>query len=295
MKALITGATGFLGKHLVEELKNNYEVFRLSRSKDCDIVCDISKKAPTLGMYDLVVHAAGKAHSTPKTEVEKEMFFKVNSLGTQNLLKSLEKNLPSVFVLISTVAVYGLDRGEYIDESFPLLGGSAYADSKIEAEKEVLSWCKDKGVKSVIFRLPLISGINPPGNLSAMSQAIKKGYYFRIGKAEAKRSMVAASDIGKLIAKGELKEGVYNLTDGMHPSIADTEEHLATLFGKKIKSIPLGFIKWMAKIGDAIPVSPINSNRLEKLSNTLTFSDERARVELGWKPKPALSFLHFHE
>ena len=55
----------------------------------------------------MVIHAAGKAHSVPKTAFEKQQFYDINVLGTQNLLAGFEKiGLPKQFVFISSVAVY---------------------------------------------------------------------------------------------------------------------------------------------------------------------------------------------
>jgi len=291
MNVLLTGASGFLGRQLQNELKQKYSIVSLSRSIESDITCDLSISIPELSEFDIVVHAAGKAHSTPKSEKEKSIFHQVNAVGTSNLLKGLVANPPKVFVLISTVAVYGLGTGELIAEESPLLGGSAYADSKIEAENIVQDWCVNHNVKSVILRLPLITGSNPPGNLGAMINAIKKGYYFRIGSARAKRSMVAAIDVGRLLSQNHLKEGIFNLTDEVHSSIAQTEDHLGNILNKKIKNIPEILVKVTAKIGDFIPGFPINTNRLKKLTSTLTFSDKKARKELGWISINALEEL----
>ena len=56
--------------------------------------------------YDVVFHAAGKAHSIPKTEAEKQAFFDVNLQGTKNLYAALEKaGIPTAFIFVSSVAV----------------------------------------------------------------------------------------------------------------------------------------------------------------------------------------------
>ena len=65
---------------------------------------------------------------------------------------------------------------------FSRLNRAIVGKSKIDAEAEVVSWCKKNDVEFLILRLPLISGPNPPGNLGALYKAIQKGYYFRIGK-----------------------------------------------------------------------------------------------------------------
>ena len=295
MKILLTGASGFLGKEIYNELSRHHEIITLGRSNSNHVIAELSSGLIDLPTVDMVIDAAGKAHSLPKTKEEIEEFFSVNIKGTDNLLKSLNSSLPRVFVFISTVAVYGIDEGENIAENHTLLGESPYAVSKIEAEKLVLDWSKKNKIPTVILRLPLISGPNPPGNLASMAKAIKRGYYFRIGQGLARKSMVGAVDVAKVIPSLFGKSGIFNLTDGLNPDIKTIENHIAQQFGKKIKSIPIWPLKMASKLGDYVPTFPINTMRLNKLTASLTFSDALARKELGWKPESALNALKFED
>jgi nucleoside-diphosphate-sugar epimerase len=215
----------------------------------------------------------------------------VNVSGTKHLLKGLEAEPPKTFVFISSVAVYGKDEGLNITEKHALTGTTPYAQSKIEAEAIVQAWGKMHSVSIVILRLPLISGANPPGNLAAMAKAISAGYYVRIGKGKARKSMVAAADVTTLLPSLLGKTGVYNLCDGLNPTLMEIEDHLAKQVNKSIKSLPYWTLKLAAKIGDMLSFFPLNTVRLAKLTSSLTFSDELARKELNWNPKPALNAL----
>ena len=121
-RLLLTGATGFLGRNILPDLKANYMVQTLGRAELNDVRCDLSNDVPNFTeSYDVVLHAAGKAHVVPKTDEERKAFYKVNLEGTKNLCAGLEKvSLPESFVFISTVAVYGLDMGESISETAAL-------------------------------------------------------------------------------------------------------------------------------------------------------------------------------
>lgn len=284
---LITGANGFLGKYIVDALNGTRAIYTLGTGDSNDIQVDLSKEIPNLPEVRMVVHAAGKAHMIPRTEEEKNRFFEINSKGTENLLAALDRleKLPEIVVLISTVAVYGLDEGEGISENEPLLGDTPYALSKIEAEGLVSSWAKSRGVSALVLRLPLIIGArDSKGNLKAMIEGLKKGRYFRVGAGKSKKSMVLAKDVAELIGRLENEKGIYNLTDGIHPSIADLDSSIASVLGKKVRSIPESLLAIMAKIGDVFTILPINTYRYSKLTSTLTFSDDLARKEINWSP-----------
>lgn len=201
------------------------------------------------------------------------------------------------FIFISSVSVYGLDHGENISESTPLNGSSPYALSKIQAESMVVTWCQNHGIDYLILRLPLIVGSKPLGNLGKMMKAIQRGRYLRIAKGEANKSMVLATDVSELMAtwlnKSLRVSGIYNLTDGIHPSFFQLEEGLKLLWQiKYIPAIPKWLGNLLGKLGDSIPWFPVNSGTIRKITDTFTFSDEKARMELGWNPRSVLSHLN---
>ena len=288
---LITGANGFLGRALTAEL-SSYET--LSRT-NADYCVDLATTVPQLTTPpEMVIHAAGKAHAVPKTPQETQAFFDVNLTGTKNLVAGLERlpNLPRAFVFISTVAVYGLEEGVSIAETAPLKGATPYADSKRQAEDFLEAWGRANGVEVSILRLPLLIGRNPPGNLRAMIQGISRGRYLRIGKGEARKSVLLAADIASILPALSRKGGTYNLTDGHHPRFADIEAHICQQLGKSLPaSIPLSLAKLLGHIGDKVASFPVNSGTIRKITSDLTFDDTKARRELGWRPRTALN--HF--
>ncbi|RZK61255.1 MAG: NAD-dependent epimerase/dehydratase family protein, partial [Pedobacter sp.] len=219
MKALITGGSGFLGKVIYAELEKNWDVITISRNQGT-LNLDLSKEIPLLPQIDLVVHAAGKAHIVPKSSTEIEDFHEVNVTGSKNLLTGLEQMplLPKHLVFVSSVAVYGCEIGLLINEEHPLNAKDPYGLSKIGAESLIKDWCLKNNVICSILRLPLIVGLNPPGNLRAMINGIKKGYYFNIDKGKARKSMVMANDVANIIPIVSKIGGTYNLTDRYHPS-----------------------------------------------------------------------------
>ena len=289
-KILLTGSSGFLGSYILDFLKNkNYEVIKVGRSVKSDINIDLSLNKLSKIDVDYVIHVAGKAHVIPKTKEENNKFFKVNYIGTNNLLYGLDTTKLQSIIFISTVAVYGKEVGELIDEKSPLLGNTPYALSKIQAEQSIIDFGITNNIKTVVLRLPLVSGKNPLGNLSAIIEAIDKSYYFRIGKGEAKKSIIAASDVANLIPELFNLNGVYNLTDIKHPMISEIDSIIARKFNKRIKRIPKGLIRIIAKIGDIFSFFPFNSSRFDKLTKNLTFSNKKLFNEIKYRPSRGLS------
>ncbi|MBF4492896.1 NAD-dependent epimerase/dehydratase family protein [Flavobacterium sp. MR2016-29] len=292
MNILLTGSNGFLGSIIKKELSNGNNLTTLSRSNS-DYIISLEKEVPLFKeSFDLVIHAAGKAHSLPKTESEKKQFYEVNFLGTENLLKGLEKSfLPKEFVFISSVSVYGLETGVNINEDHTLLAQDPYGLSKLNAEKLIINWCKENKVVCTILRLPLLVGKNPPGNLGAMVNAISKGYYFNIGKGQARKSMVLGIDVASLIPSVCSIGGIYNLTDGFHPSFYELS--LAISKNKKrYFNLPVFWAKNLGKIGDLLGEnSPINSLKVKKMTSDLIFDDSKARKILNWNPEIVLEYL----
>lgn len=292
-KLLFTGASGFLGYNICPILERLYDVHTIGLTDNDDIRVNMAKEVPPINThYDVVLHAAGKAHVVPKTEAEKQIFFDVNYQGTVNLCKALENvGTPKLLVFISTVAVYGCEFGELIDERHPLNGDSPYAKSKIMAEEYLTKWCLNHQVKLGILRPSLLAGKNPPGNLGAMVNGVKKGFYLNVAGGKVKKSVLMAEDIARLLPLLEDKGGIYNVCDTYQPTFEELSTSVAKQLGKhKPISIPYWMAWCMAKVGDLLgSKTPINSYKLEKMTKSLTFSNERARKELGWEPLDVLT------
>lgn len=291
-KLLFTGASGFLGYNIRPILEKSYDVHTIGLTDDDDIKFNIAKEVPPINThYDVVLHAAGKAHTVPRTTAEAQVFFDVNYQGTVNLCLAFEKaGVPKTLIFISTVAVYGCEYGDMITEEHPLNGESPYAKSKIMAEMYLTEWCEKKGVKLSILRPSLLAGKNAPGNLGAMVQGIKKGYYMNIAGGKVIKSILMAEDIARLIPLLEERGGVYNVCDTRQPSFGEISMSVAKQLGKgKPLNIPYWMAWCMAKVGDLLGnKAPINSYKMEKMTKSLTFSNEKARRELGWEPLDVL-------
>ncbi len=306
MNCLLTGASGFLGKYIFQKLSSGgYTVYTIGRNKDNShrhTFADLAVTIPEIQdvLYEKVIHVAGKAHVFPKTKKQKEEQYNANYLMTYHLVSALEKLsiLPAQVIFISSVAVYGLDSGVMINEDFPATPATPYGKAKLDSEKLLSNWCKQKGIALLILRLPLIAGFDPPGNLGEMKTAIARSRYLRIKNNFAKKSIVLAQDVADLVCFiDSRKEGTYHLTDRYHPSFSEIESAFEERTGKKIKfSISYSVIRFFAGIGNVFERllkkdMPVNSLRLDKLTSELTFDDNKAVKDLNWQPGQALAFI----
>lgn len=289
---LFTGATGFLGKNVMPLLQEQYEITTCGITPNDIIKVNLAKEIPILDKhYDIILHACGKAHVVPRTPEEEKSFYDVNYEGTRNLCAALERvGVPKALIFISTVAVYGCESGELITEEYPLNGDTPYAKSKIMAEEFLTRWCNEHRVVLSILRPSLLAGKNAPGNLGAMVNGIKKGFYLNIAGGKVRKSILMAEDIARLIPLLIEKGGVYNVCDTNQPTFGEISASVAKQLGKRNPiSIPYWVAWCMAKVGDFLgSKSPINSYKLSKMTESLTFSNEKARRELGWEPLDVL-------
>jgi len=300
ISCLLTGAAGFLGGYFYRELQKQGKLVtvldRIASGNNRWIQFDLAadKELRLEETYDEVYHLAGLAHIRPKTPADANRFYSTNRQGTDRLLRALKST--KAFVFISTVAVYGVERGSLLDEDTPRMAADPYGESKREAEDLVLRWGEQQGVRTTILRLPLVVGRGAPGNLSAMLDAIQRGRYFGISKGEARRSMVNAADVARIAPRAAQAGGIYHLTDGCHPSFRELEAGISKAVGKRVpRQIPRWAACSAARLGDAAGVFgirlPLDTHILRKMTSTLTFSDARACAELRWRPRPVLDCL----
>lgn len=161
-KILITGVNGFVGNYLYNEFCIFNEVYGLDIMPNLKIknmlVCDITNILQLNEIiknldFDIVIHCAALAHND-KNLIKSEEFYRVNVLGTNNLINSLSSKNISQFYFLSTISVYGESGYSIsISEEMPITPKTDYAKSKFEAEKLVIS---SNFRQYFILRMPVI-------------------------------------------------------------------------------------------------------------------------------------------
>ncbi len=313
MKVLVTGATGFLGGYVVEELlKHGFEVVGLARKTSNTSLLeelgveirwgDITNAADMLEAVkdvDAVVHLA--AYYT--FHGEKERFYKVNVGGTRNVIEAALKNKVKRFIYCSTTEAVGPVKNPPADETYPPNPTYEYGRSKLEAEK-LVSYYGNRGLEYTILRP---TGLYGPRNVNDVS------YWFI--KAVAERSLLARFVVGsgenliqfthaadaaqsfRLALEREESIGeVYFIGDEKAYTYNEVYKMVAELAGvdPPDRHIP----PWLAKLMIA-PLEFFNKLRGEEnfllhvdtvdaVTSDRAYSIEKAKKQLGFQPKYSL-------
>ena len=224
---LVTGAYGFVGSFVTLELQKFARVIPCARKfhTSSDLIVDLTKpKGVTLPHVDVVVHLAARTQKKTCHEENQEQkaYEKQNVRGTKNLLSLLEANPPEYFLYVSTSDVYGTKQQYPIDETATPHPETAYAKSKYEAEKLVLSWCRIRSIPLAIARLGNIYGPGDDTYQKSVPIFIKEAIAGKpltiVGDGSAKRTYLFVEDVARALALIVRKKptGIFNIVDG-HP------------------------------------------------------------------------------
>jgi UDP-glucose 4-epimerase len=255
MRVAITGASGYVGRHLLRRLiEEGHGVSALSRSplepsfssKSFQSVLGDIRNQDSLRVLvqdsDAVVHLAAYVHKNPGTEEEKQNCFDVNVEGTRRLLREIEKTgRVQRIIYISTIAVYG-SAFEMVNEDSACSPITPYASSKLEAEKLILEAFRKGFVTGFILRTAMVCGVNAPGNLQRIIGLMRVGVFPLVEKGKNKKSLVSLQDLVELITqslKSPAQPRVYNIASDPPLTILQISEALKRGLGKSMIYVPV--------------------------------------------------------
>ena len=172
---VITGASGFIGQHLIDELSKEFTIFCLPFSTYSSKFIDsfpnvkiIHSLAEINDIYS-VIHLAARVHQmndTNSTTLEKD-YFESNVNYPMSIAKIAIQKKVSSFIFLSSVKVYGETPGLYTENNRPN-PTDLYGKSKMEAETQLSSLFHSSFSKLIILRTPLVYGPNNKGNMLSL-------------------------------------------------------------------------------------------------------------------------------
>ena len=242
-KALVTGASGFVGSYLCPALiSNGYEVHSLSETR-CDIRDYQSVQELISRVQPQLIYHLAAMSFVPACQADLDKTIAVNVSGTHNLLKaSMESGLRPKMIFISTANLYGKVSADQIPitEATKVQPENNYALSKYMAEAVVQMYARETDAETVIFRPFNHIG---PGQLDKFVVSsfakqlieIKKGMkepVMAVGNLSPKRDFTDVRDIVRAyVSAGEVGSGIYNLCSDTAYSIQDLLDRLIKISG----------------------------------------------------------------
>ena len=314
MKILITGVHGFVGSNLVKALSKEHTVYGLdiiNPERDgikFTFSWDDLDKESMIPEIDAIIHLAGKAHDT-KNKSAADVYFKVNTGLTKRIFDwYLAHPTAKKFIQFSTVKS-AADRveGDFLTEECIPTPVGPYGESKIAAENYIIEKFAPEalkrpfhnftdedavvdGKKVYIMRPCMIHGPGNKGNLNLLYGVVSKGIPWPLGAFENRRSFTSIGNLQEVI-KGlltkDVTSGIYHMGDDEALSTNELIEVICSALGKKahIWNIPRSLMNGAARVGDWLHL-PLNSLRMQKLTENYVVSNAKIKAALGMKEMP---------
>jgi nucleoside-diphosphate-sugar epimerase len=300
-KVLVTGPTGFIGRHLCAQLtQHGYVVRKALRQEtgeshlpdrdgyETSVVGDINEVTEwsrAVNGVDCIVHLAARVHVMREHETNPLAAYRsTNTFATINLARSAAAAGVRRLVFVSTIKVNGETTYEKpfraIDVPSPM---DAYAISKWEAEQSILRIGRESGLDVVIVRPPLVYGPGVKGNFLHLLQLVNRGIPMPFAACQNKRSFVYLDNIVDLLihclSQTKASGQTFLVSDGEDLSTPELVSMLAKALNKtpRLISIPPAWLEVAAKL--------IGKPGLyDRLCGSLQLDIDHTRKTLRWTP-----------
>lgn len=298
MNFLITGANGFIGQVLCDELLRQGQSIRAAvRSSNSQIeyiesviVGSIDGETDwtdALRGVDIVIHLAARVHVMEETAANPPAeYLKVNLQGTTNLAKQAATAGVKRFVYVSSIKVNGehTNEGQPFTESDNPQPQDDYAISKWKAEQALMRISQETGLEVVIVRPPLVYGPSVKANFLTLIGLIHRGIPLPFGSIRNKRSFIYAGNLTDALiacaAHPAAAGQTFLVSDGEDISTSELVGQLADCMAKRKRLLkcPVWFLRMAGRVlGKA--------SSMERLLGNLQIDNSTIRQRLGWKPR----------
>lgn len=282
-KILITGASGFIGTNLLEDLLDkgfivrNIDFNKPKIPKRTDVwdnvdICDYNNFESAVLKFapDYIVHLAARTDLDGKNLED----YSANIIGVENLMKIVHK-LPKLKKIIITSSKFVTRNGYKIKDQNDYCPHTKYGESKVETELKV--WADKPQCDWCIIRPTSIWGPWFGVPYRNFFDIVRKRMYFHIGKIKCHKTYGyvgnAIYEIEQLLFNETLNEKnkVFYIGDEPAYEINEWADEIANELGFSVPTMPVWFVKCLAKFGDFLGVFgihfPMQSFRFENMTN----------------------------
>lgn len=292
MNIAITGATGFIGKLLVEKhLNSNDTVHVLSRKSDLSFEKHNNLKIYKGGLEDdevlklFLTNVDVLYHCAAEIKNEAKMH-KVNVEGTEKLIQYAKNNIKH-WVQLSSVGVYGPIYEGSVIENHRYNPINEYEKTKLESDILVEKASRSNYFTSTFIRPSNVFGPTMSNqSLFQLVDKINQGVYFYIGKKGASANYVPVENVIEALYLAATHKSAINQTyiiSNYQPLESFVNEIAKNLNRREPKiRVPLFPIKIVANLTGFIPKNPLTINRVKALSNRTKYLTDKIENELNY-------------
>jgi len=296
MNILVTGANGFVGTALCDQLIQSppHTVFAAQRHPQPRFlpglkplpIRELSDLTPHLPQIDAIVHLAARVHQMHDTAPDPLATFRaVNTTATVQLAQAAAQAGVKRFIYLSSIKVNGeyTRPGQPFTVQDPLHPQDPYAISKAEAEIQLRQIAQETGLEVVIIRPPLVYGPGVKGNFRTVISWVDRGLPLPLGAIHNRRSLVALPNLVDLmitcLTHPAAAHQTFLVSDNHDLSTTNLLKTLARAMGKPSLLIPIPspWLQTLASLTGRAAVA-------QRLCGHFQVDIRPTQHRLGWTP-----------
>jgi nucleoside-diphosphate-sugar epimerase len=253
---LVTGATGFIGTHVVEHFADRGEEVVALRRRQDSLAIEGARMATVPDLLDrmslrkaldgvqTVIHLAGRVHARKEGRDDPDSECRrVNVEGTRALLEeSIESGIQH-FLFVSSVKAAATESRTIVDETTPPMPGDAYGASKLEAERLVRVLARRESLHAPVLRLPLVYGPGMKSNMLSLYRAVERGIPLPLSSVRNRRSFIYVGNVieamESLLGTPSAAQETFFASDGMDLSTPELVKRIAASVNRRPRLFPV--------------------------------------------------------
>ncbi len=295
-RVLVTGATGFVGPALVEELLRAGHKVRVALRRDVSPLPGVEYTMtgrvgpqtdwrPALLGVGAVVHLAARAHVGDPQADALTRFREVNSLGTRRLAEAAAAVGVRRFVLLSSAKAMAerSPPGRALGEADPPAPEDAYGISKREGEIALAEIAAASGLEPVVLRAPLVYGPGVKGNFLRLMRLVDRGLPLPFGAVANRRSLIGLRSLTAALRlcldHPEAAGATFLVADGEDLSTPELIRRIARALGRPARLLPVppDLLRALWRLAG-------RGAEIDRLTGDLALDSGAIRARLGWRP-----------